>query len=213
MAKNPRIIDLSGQKFGRWLVSHQDGNAPGGAAMWRCVCECGAERRVMAADLRAGKSVSCGCARTERIGQLNRTHGSSGTRLHQIWKGMRQRCLNPKHPGYIDYGGRGIMICPEWGDFKTFQCWAMASGYSVELSIERCDVNGNYSPENCVWATALTQSANRRFVSRADDGELWWHKAQANGITASAYRTRLHDGWSLQDASTRPMRRKRARSA
>lgn len=206
MAKNPRLVDISGKTFGRWTVFTQDGNAPGGGAMWQCACSCGTKRRVLGSDLRAGKSVSCGCATTERAATLRLSHGGTGTRLHRIWKNMRARCLRPMHPGYADYGGRGITICLEWADFAEFRDWAMSSGYKDTLSIERLDVNGGYSPDNCTWAMPAAQSANRRFVALAPDGELWWHKAKANGINAAAYRSRLYDGWPIEDAATRPMR-------
>lgn len=205
MTKNPRLIDLTGQKFGRWNVRVQAGNTPRGAALWRCVCECGTERAVLGADLRKGKSLSCGCYEYELTSLRTRTHGGSRTRLHQIWKNMRRRCSSPNLPGYQHYGGRGIAVCAAWSDFAVFRDWAMTNGYADDLSIERVDVNGNYSPENCTWATAAVQSANRRFVAVAPDGELWWHKAKRNGLTSGAYRSRLYEGWPIELAATLPM--------
>lgn len=209
MAKNPRLIDLTGASFSRWTVLSKAGNGPRGGALWLCRCQCGAERPVMGADLRAGKSVSCGCARTERISRLNKTHGRSNTRLHVIWKNMRSRCLNPNRPGFEDYGGRGITICSEWSDYLTFEKWALVSGYKDDLSIDRLDVNGNYEPKNCIWASPQAQSENRRFVAKAPNGKLWLHIARENGISDAAYRTRIFAGWHYHQASTWPMRKKR----
>lgn len=209
MAKNPRLIDMNGRKVGLWTVGEQAGNAPGGGAMWRCVCECGTSAAVLGADLRAGKSLSCGCVGLDRIGRLARTHGESGTRVYRIWQNMRKRCQNPNSPDWPDYGGRGISICAEWGDYEAFRDWTKISGYQEHLSIERLDVDGNYAPNNCIWADAQAQSENRRFVARAPNGRLWWHIAQDNGISQAAYRSRLDDGWEYLEAATWPMGKRR----
>lgn len=123
---------------------------------------------------------------------------------------MRGRCLRPTNPKFYAYGGRGIRICDEWSDFQTFRAWAMSSGYRHDLTIERNDVNGNYEPGNCTWAGADVQGANKRNVQRAPDGEPWLHKARRNGIKDMAYRRRLSDGWSAEEAATSPMWARRA---
>lgn len=206
---HPRLIDISGHRFGEWTVHDKTGNNPRGGALWRCVCSCGAERQVLGSDLRNGKSVSCGCKGIERIAHLNKSHGETGTRIYRTWKNMRARCLNSNKPGYEHYGGRGISICAEWSSFPAFRKWALESGYADDLSIERKDVDGDYTPSNCVWADAATQSANRRFVSVAPDGDLWWHKAKSNSITVSAYRSRLNAGWPIEVAASWPMHSRR----
>lgn len=209
MRTHPRRIDLLGVKFGRWTVEGQSGNTKRGGTVWRCRCDCGQSRDVIGADLRAGKSLSCGCLKAEAIGGLRRTHGDSGSKLHEAWKNMRGRCLNPRRAGYENYGGRGISICAQWDDFEAFRDWALLAGYRAGLTIERIDVNGNYEPANCTWIPASDQSVNRRFVQKAPDGELWWHKAQRNGITNTAYRQRILAGWSYADAISRPMNTRR----
>lgn len=203
--KNPRLIDLSGHRFGAWLVTSQDGNTANGAALWKCRCDCGNESRVIGRDLRAGKSTSCGCVPNARFGSLRRTHGGSGTRLHRIWKNIRARCSRPTYPEFEYYGGRGITICPEWASYEGFRAWALSSGYQDGLSIERKDVNGNYSPSNCTWATALEQSINRRFVKKAPDGRPWLHVAAANGVSRDAFYMRVRNGWPIERAAALPM--------
>lgn len=84
------------------------------------------------------------------------------TRLYNIWRGMRQRCTNPKATGYHDYGGRGISVDPSWGSYSNFRSWAIKTGYLDSLSIERRNVDGNYCPDNCYWADNTIQACNKR---------------------------------------------------
>jgi hypothetical protein len=210
MAKNPRLIDHSGQRFGKWMVARQQGNTSRGGALWWCVCDCGTERAVLGADLRNKKSASCGCTTDPtRLGRRSLRHGGTGSRLYQSWKNMRGRCTNPQRRGYENYGARGITICDEWDDFQAFQDWALSNGYRHDLTLERVDVNGNYEPANCTWANSAVQSANRRFVNKAPDGELWWHKARANGITRAAYNWRLAQCWPMELVVSWPQGKKR----
>jgi hypothetical protein len=202
--KNPRLIDLSGMTFGRWSVTKQAGNAKGGGALWACICECGSEKKVIGGDLRNGKSTNCGCVHKNRLGAFAKTHGKSNTRLHRIWKNMRARCLRKSSPQYPDWGGRGIKICEEWESFDSFYSWAISSGYDDRLSIERINVNGDYDPDNCKWATAKEQSVNRRFVLKAPNGTPWCEIAKENGVPVTLMHGRIHDGWPVELAATTP---------
>jgi hypothetical protein len=94
---------------------------------------------------------------------MNERHGLIKHPTYTSWRGMRQRCTNPKDSHWADYGGRGIRICPEWASFRAFHEWAIASGWALGLTLDRYpDVNGNYEPSNCRWATAQEQGRNKR---------------------------------------------------
>lgn len=213
MAENPRKIRLDGQRFARWAVLRQAGNTKRGGALWLCRCDCGTERAVLGADLRKGKSVSCGCLRNERAATMNRTHGQSGTRLHNIWSVMLSRTRDVGNPVY---GGRGITVCPAWQKFETFRDWALESGYRDDLTIDRVDNDKGYHPQNCRWATAKIQSRNRRFVALTSDGRPGPEVAEENGIPTRTYNVRRSAGWTIDEAATLPygkLRRPRPRNA
>lgn len=91
---------------------------------------------------------------------------NADSRLYEIWRGVKKRCLNPKCKDYPDYGGRGIRLCNEWLSFPVFATWAWEHGYAVDLSIDRIDVNGNYCPDNCRWASYLERRLNQRITGK-----------------------------------------------
>lgn len=152
--------DITGEVFGKLTVVRQMPFTVGDRyTKWECLCECGNTKIVSRNLLTEGKTTSCGCLEK---GVWNRTHGMTRTKIYQTWLNMRNRCNRPGSRCWENYGGRGISVCQEWQkSFVSFYEWALNSGYKDELSLDRIDVNGNYSPENCRWITNAEQQRNK----------------------------------------------------
>ena len=155
----PLIIDLTNQKFGRLRVLRLSRQQHHRLKSWVCRCDCGNRRIVRGDHLRDGTQVSCGCFRVENTGNHKRTHGLTDTRMYRCWSAMIRRCRNPNVLAFKNYGGRGIKICKAWQKFEPFRDWALANGYQDDLTIDRINNDGNYTPSNCQWITLSQNSA------------------------------------------------------
>lgn len=154
----PALIDLTGKRFGPWLVLDRAENT-GANTRWRCACVCGQERAVEAVHLKRWTSIDCGCIR--RHGAARR---GNRTPTYRCWVSMRKRVLYRGDKNYWRYGGRGIRICERWNDYSAFLA-DMGERPSLKHSIDRIDGNGHYEPANCRWATPAQQVANRSLVN------------------------------------------------
>lgn len=162
-----KALNLEGQKYGRLTAITR---VKGEGSKWECRCDCGKVKIIATGKLRHGTTLSCGCLRGEIHGQRGRQqltkHGHSKTgnglptREYYTWMSMKNRCLNPKHEHYKRYGGRGIKICDRWlGNFDLF---LKDMGVRPQGKyLDRIDPDGDYSPQNCRWATMLEQNRNR----------------------------------------------------
>ena len=194
----------SGQIFGHLKVLADLGVA-GGNRTYLCLCECGKEKKVLASNLVRGRTRSCGCKRSKYVSEKMRKHGHAQTAgrrpspTYSSWGSMLNRCTNPANHSYKMYGGRGILVCERWLDFENFLA-DMGEKPAKGMSIERLDVNGNYEPGNCVWATPKIQARNTRrsrltmeIARSIKSGELSIKDAVSMtgcaGSTASAART------------------------
>lgn len=206
----PKVIDLTGQYFGRLEVIRYDHTEKSGK-YWLCHCECGNTKVIKGSLLQNGHTRSCGCLVKERGHEMLTKHGlyNVNPKLHNVWNSMKERCNNPKHHAYENYGGRGIKVCDVWQhDFKAFLEWSMANGYAEGLTIDRINVNGNYEPSNCRWATQKQQANNTRrnkfyeFNGKKQTVTQW---AEEKGIGKTTLDSRLKAGWSFEKAITTPI--------
>lgn len=143
------------------------------------------------------------------MNKIGHNHGENNrnSRLHRIWAGIIQRCHNPKNQRYTDYGGRGITVCIEWRDYLVFRKWAKDNGYSDELSLDRVDINGNYCPTNCRWATRYEQQNNMRsntFVSFNGRTLTLAQWSRELNIPYGTLVSRWSRGWSIERMLTTP---------
>lgn len=202
--------NLQGKKFGKLTVvsfSHIHGSH----AYWNCVCDCGKPRVVCGSAMMTGKTKSCGCiGREVSRKRMSTKNGYSKTRVYRIFIGMKLRCYKKTDKDYPRYGGRGITICDEWlKDSRSFVDWALQHGYADDLSIDRIDVNGNYSPENCRWVSAKKQANNRRsnllitYAGKTLSASEW---CAIKGWNRHVIPERLRKGWSLEKAMNTPLR-------
>lgn len=166
----PAFANISGQRFGRWLVLNRSGSMfyPSGTSQpqYLCLCDCGNEKIVVASTLKDGSSKSCGCLNAETRKALciqrNTTHGYAAngkSKTYITWQNMLSRCRNPKSSGYYKYGAKGITVSDEWNAFETFlaDMGECPPGYSIE----RKNPFLGYSKKNCTWIPLSDQQKNK----------------------------------------------------
>ena len=200
--------DYIGKKYNRWTILKYEGTNHLKKSQFLCRCDCGKEKIIVLGNLKTGQSKSCGCLNDEKRKGNTRSkkHGMSFSREYSTWRAMLDRCENKTYREYPDYGGRGIKICERWHDFNNF--YADMGERPEGTTLDRIDNNGNYEPSNCRWATAKTQSNNRRsntlitYNGRTQTLQQW---ADETGIYSGTISMRInHYGWSIEKALTTP---------
>jgi hypothetical protein len=209
----PRLIDLTGQVFGRLTVIER-GHRHHKHTFWKCRCSCGTEKDILSDSLRAALSTSCGCFHREDLAARSTTHGGTYSAEYHCWAGMLVRCRNPKSTEYHNYGGRGITVSPSWNDFARFLA-DVGKRPSPLHSLERVNNDGGYFPGNVVWATRKTQSRNRRglrmivYKGRRQCLKQWTEEL---GLPYDQTKGRLRSGWTVEKAFSEAAAAKPSRS-
>jgi hypothetical protein len=165
--KNTNVPKVSvGDKFGYWTVLEKVSKKRNGRTLiyWKCQCSCGVNKEIAQSCLLRGGSKSCGCFRLvwATTSQTLRGAHRLPLKVQRCWWDIKQRCYNPKHVSWKYYGGRGITVCDRWlNDVRAF-VKDMGIPSTDDLSIDRINVDGNYEPSNCRWATSVEQANNKR---------------------------------------------------
>ena len=203
------VKDLTGQAFGRLTVLKRHGTNKRRQATWFCACCCGNIIVAVGTKLTYGDKKSCGCLQKENVPKPVLKHGMYKIPEYRVWLSMLDRCRNVKCRGYKNYGGRGISVCKSWLEFKNFFA-DMGRRTSPKHTIERIDNNGDYSPENCRWASRSDQGRNRRnnrLITYQGKTKPLIEWAEACNISFNALVYRLNAKWPLERALREPSAR------
>lgn len=194
-----KILQLAGRRYTKLTVLSQL-DVRNGKRIWLCQCDCGNKVEVAGSDLQRGHKKSCGCYKREENANRLTKHGMKRTKFYGVWCGIKSRCNNKNHEYYHIYGGRGIKVCDRWQDFMNFYS-DMIEGYSEGLTVERLNVNGDYSPENCVWATNKEQGNNKRSnrVFTIDGvTDTLMNLCERYEMNYGTVKSRLRYGWDIE---------------
>jgi len=207
--KPPSVEDLTGKQFGELTVisfSHMDYRH---CAKWLCLCSCGCGTVVDASHLRSGHTTTCGHANITLVKHKDGYYPARDhPRLYGVWSAMKARCNNAKSASYKDYGGRGIRVCDEWMSFTPFCEWALTHGYNENAKIggctlDRIDVDGDYSPTNCRFVDAQTQmnnKTNNRYATINGKTDTMANWIRRLGLKRGTVMQRLSRGYTPEEA-------------
>lgn len=203
-ARMPKLLDLTGKRFNKLVAISFERD--GKRTVWTCLCDCGATCLKESYSLRrSSRTASCGCHMPALVSEANSTHKMTKSRVYRSWSAMKRRCYAPSDPAFFRYGGRGITVCAAWlSSFEQFFS-DMGDPPTIKHSLDRIDVNGNYEPSNCRWATPKQQALNtRRNVRHEFHGEPLTIReiSRRTGVPEITIRKRLSAGHPIERAAS-----------
>lgn len=212
----PEQINLKGHKYHSFEVLYLTNRRDSvGRLYWRCKCECGNEKDVIANHLRGKRPISCGCKKRNHIINMKTSHGQCGTKLYEIFRHMVARCFDEKHESYCNYGGRDITLCQDWNPkhigfttaFLNFKYWADRHEYQDGLTIDRFDNENHYCPGNCYFSTLqhqLNHTRRTKYISYngITKNIKQWSKDPVCKVSYSVLRYRINNNWPVEKALT-----------
>jgi hypothetical protein len=203
-----RFVDIEGQRFNRLTVVSYAGRFNKQHA-WNCLCDCGNETVVRGANLKNSSVQSCGCLRVDVSSVVHRKHGKSETAEFKIWLHILERC-NPKYKEiHKNYAGRGISVCERWlNSFENFLL-DMGTRPTPDHSIERKNNAGDYTPDNCKWATRIEQGNNKRnnrLIEWRGEVNTVAQWGRILGVDPKRLQLRLGYGWPIDRVMMEPAR-------
>ena len=201
-------VDIVGQTFNKLTAIAPIGRNSFRDIIWLCICDCGTETTVLSHSIKSGNTKSCGCHRAKVSHNKAIIHGKSKTVEYKSWRSMINRCHNKNDLYFNDYGDRNITVCSKW--LYSFPSFLADMGLRPQgKTLDRIDNDGNYTPENCRWATAEQQANNKRnnkYITH--NGQTLTHAQWSRllGGGASTVTQRIYRGWSKKRAVTQPLR-------
>lgn len=203
--KDKRFRDLTGRRFHHLEILGYAGRKQGRLSqMWWVKCECGVVKVAASSNVVSGSIKSCGCKKFHYNSIAHKRHGMTHSREFVTWSSMKARCLNRNDPFFSQYGGRGISICERWvNSFDNF--YEDMGQRPAGMSLDRVDVNGNYSKANCKWSTQSEQCRNmrsNRILTLNGVGKCVAEWSKETGIKSSTIFERLRRGLSDEETLT-----------